>query len=69
VQFLAFGQANSSTSQGDRTEMTFFTSFQAEALFGQSFDQTPHGTAAVAGLRPVTSAQLRREIFVATLIF
>jgi len=35
VQFLAIGQANSFTSLGERTEVTFFTSAQAEALFGQ----------------------------------
>jgi hemolysin activation/secretion protein len=35
VQFLAIGQANSFTSFGERTEVTFFTSSQAEALFGQ----------------------------------
>lgn len=36
VQFLLVGQANSFTSFGERTEASFYTSAQAEAVFGQA---------------------------------
>ena len=36
VQFLLVGQANSFTSFGERTEATFYTSANAEAVFGQA---------------------------------
>lgn len=36
VQFLVVGQANSFTSFGERTEASFYTSAQAEAVFGQA---------------------------------
>lgn len=36
VQFLVVGQANSFTSYGERTEASFYTSAQAEAIFGQA---------------------------------
>lgn len=36
VQFLALAQGNSFTSLGERTEAAFFTSAEAESLFGQA---------------------------------